>query len=124
MSSIVALCFKKKKYQFRHWYRFKSIGLAPVSEKTQKIPIPNCLYFQIHICVYRPHRHHQRGFSPVQVMQSGKVSHFAGEGKYADISTKELLKYSSCSVCTECVCVCVLYLFVFILGCNQADRGF
>ena len=44
MSSIVALCFKKKKVSvqapFRHRYRFKSIGLAPVSEKTQTIPIP------------------------------------------------------------------------------------
>src|SRR4029434_1026342 len=39
MSSIVALCLKKKKkYQFRHRYRFKSIGLAPILEKTQTIP--------------------------------------------------------------------------------------
>ena len=44
MLSIVALCFKKKKVAvqapFRHRYRFKSIDLAPVSEKTQTIPIP------------------------------------------------------------------------------------
>jgi len=26
---------------FRHRYRFKSTGLAPVSEKTQTIPIPS-----------------------------------------------------------------------------------
>src|SRR4029434_6820565 len=46
MSSIVALCFKKKKYRFRHQYRFKSIGVAPVSEKTQAIPIPTYLCVQ------------------------------------------------------------------------------
>jgi len=27
---------------FRHRYRFKSTGLAPVSEKNQTIPIPSC----------------------------------------------------------------------------------
>src|SRR4029434_2025366 len=44
MSSIVALCFKKKKVSvlapFRHRYRFKSIGYVPVSDKNQTIPIP------------------------------------------------------------------------------------
>ena len=41
MSSIVALCFKKKKNRFRHRYRFKSIGYVPVSDKKQTIPIPS-----------------------------------------------------------------------------------
>ena len=56
MSSIVALCFKKKKVAvqapFRHRYRFKSIGLAPVSEKTQTIPIPS-----VHIKLQSPLTH-------------------------------------------------------------------
>jgi len=40
-----SLCVFNKKVSvqapFRHRYRFKSTGLAPVSEKNQKIPIPS-----------------------------------------------------------------------------------
>jgi len=37
--NVLIVCLKKK-YRFRHRYRFKTTGLAPVSEKTQTIPIP------------------------------------------------------------------------------------
>ena len=51
MSSIVALCFKKKKVSvpapFRHRYRFKSIGYVPVSDKNQTIPIPSDVLWAI-----------------------------------------------------------------------------
>src|SRR4029434_5954575 len=50
MLSIVALRLKKEKVsvpaQFRHRYRFKSIGYVPVSDKNQTIPIPTYLCVQ------------------------------------------------------------------------------
>src|SRR4029434_456283 len=36
---------------FRHRYRFKSIGYAPVSDKNQTIPIPT---YNICVCFYLP----------------------------------------------------------------------
>ena len=63
MSSIVALCFKKKKVSvpapFRHRYRFKSIDYVPVSDKNQTIPIPR--YEAISVLIISPLRSYQSG---------------------------------------------------------------
>src|SRR4029434_1173510 len=90
MSSIVALCFKK------------SIGsgtvYAPVSFNTHRFSTcigknPNDTHPYISVCTGLIDTIGE-GFLLCRSCDiSGKVSHFAGEGKYADISTKELLKY-------------------------------
>jgi len=81
---VILLFFK---YQFRHRYRFKSIGLAPVSERNQTIPIPS---------------HTTQSYTVIPARSCLRTS--------ACITTP---KVSVCVCVYVCVCVCVCVLACF-----------
>src|SRR4029434_2519803 len=117
MSSIVALCFKKKvavQAPFRHRYRFKSIGLAPVSEKTQTIPIPKiCVLSDTYLCVHASSTALERVFSC--------AGHAISQERCRILPEKAnmlIFLQKNCRSIDAVVCVFCIYLYLFKYSLN------
>src|SRR4029434_3273446 len=93
---------------FRHRYRFKSTGLAPVSEKTQTIPIPNCVLSDTYLCVQASSTAAERVFS--------SAGHAISQERCRILPEKANMLIFLQKNCLECVCVCVC-VCVFVCVC-------
>ena len=118
MLSIVDLRLKKIKVSvpapFRHRYRFKSIGYVPVSEKTQTIPIPNCVLSDTYLCVQASSTASERVFSCAGHAISQERCRILPEKANMLIFLQKNCWSIEAVVCVQSVCVCFVFICIYL----------